>query len=230
MTGAISMAWKGEQMVLHWMRRRTISADEVLKALPDLVFVFDRDGRYLKVMGGAERRFYDDASFLKGKLIHDVLPVDAADHYLSIIHRVLDTQTIQVVEYNLSSEDLEASPKDGPSGEQWFQGRVAPLHIGGEPLGCVLWTVINITEKKKAEMERDRAMAELENALAEINTLKGILPICSACKKIRDEGGGWHQLEDYISDHSDADFSHGICPDCMKTLYPECCREDEQGP
>jgi len=214
--------------MLHWVRRRRLSANELLKALPDLVFVFDREGRYLKVIGGAERRFYDDGSFLTGKLIHDVLPVEVADHYLSIIHKTLNTGTTQVVEYTLSAADLKTSSKDGPSGEQWFQGRVAPLLFDGEPSGCVLWTVINITEKKQAEMERDRAMANLENALAEINTLKGILPICSACKKIRDESGGWHQMEDYISDHSDADFSHGICPDCMRTLYPECCYDEQQ--
>ena len=208
-----------------WVRRRRISVDVALNAMPDLVFVFDREGRYLKVMGGAERRFYDDASFLTGKLIHDVLPVEAADHYLSIIHKTLDTETIQVVEYNLSSEDLKTSPMDGPSGEQWFQGRVAPLHMDGASPDCVLWTVINITDKKQAEMERGRAMAELEKALAEINTLKGILPICSACKMIRDESGVWHPLEDYISDHSDADFSHGICPGCKRELYPECCHD-----
>ena len=212
------------------MQTRRISVDSVLKAVPDPVFVIDRQGRYLKVMGGAERRFYDDASYLSGKTLYDVLPVEAADHYLSIIHRALATETIQVVEYNLSSEDIQTSPKDGPSGEQWFQGRVAPFHIDGESPDCVLWTVINITEKKQAELERDRAMAGLEKALAEINTLKGILPICSACKQIRDESGGWHQLEDYISDHSDADFSHGICPDCMRELYPECCYDGPQKP
>jgi hypothetical protein len=47
------------------------------------------------------------------------------------------------------------------------------------------------------------------------------LPICASCKKIRDDGGYWQQLEVYISNHSDADFTHGICPDCMKKLYPE---------
>lgn len=62
---------------------------------------------------------------------------------------------------------------------------------------------------------------ELEQALAEIKVLKGILPICASCKKIRNDSGIWSQLETYISEHSDAEFSHGICPDCMKSLYPE---------
>lgn len=61
----------------------------------------------------------------------------------------------------------------------------------------------------------------LRDAISEIHRLRGILPICAACKKIRDDNGYWHQVEVYIRDHSEADFSHSICPDCMKKLYPE---------
>ncbi len=62
---------------------------------------------------------------------------------------------------------------------------------------------------------------ELERTLAEVKTLKGLLPICSSCKKIRDDGNNWVQMEVYVRDRTDADFSHGICPDCLRKLYPE---------
>jgi hypothetical protein len=62
---------------------------------------------------------------------------------------------------------------------------------------------------------------ELQEALANIKQLKGLLPICSSCKKIRDDQGYWQQVEEYLLDHSDAEFSHSICPDCIKTLYPD---------
>ena len=62
---------------------------------------------------------------------------------------------------------------------------------------------------------------ELEKALSEIKVLRGILPICSNCKKIRDDKGYWQDVAVYIRDHSEADFSHGICPDCIQELYPE---------
>jgi CheY-like chemotaxis protein len=81
--------------------------------------------------------------------------------------------------------------------------------------------------KHKTEAERDRLIRELEDALAEIKTLRGILPICSYCKKIRDDEGYWHQVEVYIRDHSEAEFSHGICPECAKKLYPEIFGEEE---
>ena len=61
----------------------------------------------------------------------------------------------------------------------------------------------------------------LQQALDEIKTLRGIIPICSNCKNIRDDKGYWYQIEVYIRDHSDADFSHGLCQDCAKTLYPD---------
>ena len=61
----------------------------------------------------------------------------------------------------------------------------------------------------------------LEVALSQIRTLSGLLPICAKCKKIRDDQGYWNQIETYIHDHSDAKFSHGICPECCKKLYPE---------
>lgn len=64
-------------------------------------------------------------------------------------------------------------------------------------------------------------MTKLQTALDEIHTLRGIIPICSSCKKIRTDSGAWEQIEVYIRDQSDADFSHGICPDCMKKLYPD---------
>ncbi|WP_300669941.1 PAS domain-containing protein [Desulfoluna sp.] len=206
---------------IYRVRGQEIDVDAAVAAFPDPVFILDRQGRYLDVFGGTERSLYDDPTYLLGKTLHDVLPGDVADHYLEMIHRTLDTETIQVVEYSLSAEDVKRSPKDGPSGRQWFQGRISPFRVGDEVSDHVLWVAINISEKKQAELERDQAMAALEKALVEIRNLRGILPICSSCKKIRDEDGGWHALENYISAHSEADFSHGICPDCMKALYPE---------
>jgi len=62
---------------------------------------------------------------------------------------------------------------------------------------------------------------ELQNALDLVKLLSGYLPICASCKKIRDDKGYWQAVESYISSHSEAKFSHGICPDCVRTLYPE---------
>jgi hypothetical protein len=74
---------------------------------------------------------------------------------------------------------------------------------------------------EQANQTQAKLITELNGAISRIKTLEGIIPICANCKKIRDDEGFWQQVEVYISQHSGADFSHGICPDCMQTLYPE---------
>jgi PleD family two-component response regulator len=68
--------------------------------------------------------------------------------------------------------------------------------------------------------EKEKLIGELHQALAKVKTLSGLLPICSSCKKIRDDKGYWNQIETFIRQHSEADFTHGICPKCAKMLYP----------
>ncbi|WP_462324236.1 PAS domain S-box protein [Desulfoplanes sp.] len=93
-----------------------------------------------------------------------------------------------------------------------------PITVRGEKL---LYSIVyDITERNKKEREREELIEKLEKALKEIKQLQGIIPICASCKNIRDDQGAWKQLEEYISDHSDAEFSHGICPECAEKLYP----------
>ncbi len=83
-----------------------------------------------------------------------------------------------------------------------------------------------IQDRKQAEEEREKLIKQLQETLAEIKTLSGLLPICASCKKIRDDKGYWNQIESYIMDHSEAQFSHSICHECAKKLYPEFVDEN----
>jgi hypothetical protein len=74
--------------------------------------------------------------------------------------------------------------------------------------------------------EQQKLIAELQGALSKIKTLRGMLPICASCKKVRDDKGYWSQIEAYISEHSEAEFSHGLCPECAQKLYPEYYTEE----
>ena len=78
-----------------------------------------------------------------------------------------------------------------------------------------------IARRKLAEEALEGEHKRLQNALEEVKTLRGIIPICANCKQVRDDKGYWSEVEKYVSDHTDAEFSHGICPNCMKKLYPE---------
>jgi len=79
----------------------------------------------------------------------------------------------------------------------------------------------NRREQKRAAAEKEELIGELQESLEKVKLLSGFLPICASCKNIRDDKGYWNQIESYISNNSEAVFSHGICPDCVKKLYPE---------
>jgi GAF domain-containing protein len=91
-----------------------------------------------------------------------------------------------------------------------------------EPLAATAAVAI---ENARLYEEAERLIGELKEALANIKTLKGLIPICASCKKIRTDEGFWQQVDVYIRDHSEVEFSHGICPDCLKKLYPEFSRD-----
>jgi CheY-like chemotaxis protein len=74
--------------------------------------------------------------------------------------------------------------------------------------------------RKAREAELRRSNEELQRALKEVKVLRGLIPICASCKKIRNDGGFWQQLEEYLGEHSEAEFSHGLCQPCIKKLYP----------
>lgn len=86
----------------------------------------------------------------------------------------------------------------------------------------------DITELKVTQEAQKKLIEELKTAMSEIRTLSGMLPICSSCKKIRDDKGYWNRLEAYIHEHTDAQLSHGFCPDCLQKLYPDYIDEEDE--
>jgi len=123
-----------------------------------------------------------------------------------------------------SAESLESFPltfrcmKDGEV--IWIEARGMPTPLVD---GGMLWDgfLLDVTERKQMEEERKILILKLQETLKEVKQLSGLLPICSHCKQIRDDNGYWNQIEGYISANSEAFFSHSICPDCAKKLYPE---------
>lgn len=85
----------------------------------------------------------------------------------------------------------------------------------------ILLSARSIADRKRSQHEREKLIQELQEAFARIKVLSGFIPICASCKKIRDDQGYWNQLEAYIQSHTEAQFSHGICPDCAVALYPD---------
>lgn len=109
----------------------------------------------------------------------------------------------------------------GSGGFKWVQIHAKAFREPGTGQICYEGSVEDITEQKQAEAEREMLISQLQDALAKVKMLTGLLPICASCKKIREDDGNWNQIELYIQNHSEAQFTHGFCPDCVKRLYPE---------
>lgn len=114
--------------------------------------------------------------------------------------------------------EVEIFHKDGS--RRWLEVSEVPVKDGDGRVTAVEGIAHDITDRKRIEAERERLIADLQKALSEIKTLRGIIPICASCKKIRDDQGTWQQIESYLRAHGDAEFSHGICPQCFERLYP----------
>lgn len=119
---------------------------------------------------------------------------------------------------------IKFSTKNGETAVWSYTNRVL-RDAGEEPY--VIGYAQDVTEKLALEREKEKWIEELKKTLSEIKILSGMLPICASCKKIKDDQGYWHQIETYISTHSAAQFTHGLCVECQHKLYPELFKPDE---
>ena len=104
---------------------------------------------------------------------------------------------------------------------RYYQNIYNPIRDeSGNIIGLTL-ILTDITARKQIEEERNQLIQELKNALDKVKQLSGLLPVCANCKKIRDDKNNWQPIENYIDEHSEAKFSHSLCPECAKKLYPD---------
>jgi len=166
-----------------------------------------------KITGHAAAAFEQDTSLLR-RLIH---PDDLADYDK---HR-------HGVHVGGGSEEIEFRIVRQDGSIRWISHVCRPVNDDQGRFIGTRGSNRDITSRKIAEQERERLIVELKEALAKVKALSGLLPICASCKKIRDDKGYWKQIESYISDHSEAEFSHGICPDCARKLYGKYFPEEK---
>src|SRR5205085_8287753 len=108
---------------------------------------------------------------------------------------------------------------------RWFRWNAAP-----DSGNHVIYSVArDITETKRAEIEREQLLTDLQTALAEVKSLQEILPICSYCRKVRDDENYWHTVESYLLQHTETEFSHSICPTCMESIVEPELKKSGRG-
>lgn len=198
---------------------RTLSKSQqmielVLNHVPASIFFKDTSSVYL----GGNRSFLnntglDSVEELIGKTNHDFLPEEAAEKTLINDRKVIETNTPLL---NMEEHVMRA---DGE--ERILRMNLIPLNDSKNNVIGIIGIFEDITDWKKIEIDKEKLISELREALSQVDTLSGLLPICSSCKKIRDGEGNWEQIESYIRDRSDVDFTHSLCPECAEKLYPE---------
>ncbi len=192
------------------------------------ILVVDDTARNIQVLAAVlDRAGYKIAAASNGQKALDMVEVVAPDLIL------LDVMMPGMDGFEVC-EKIKASPETATIPVIMLTARTAPEDVAtGFQKGAVdyitkpfnakelLARVQNHIKLKTARDARNRQIAELKERRSQIHTLSGLLPICSHCKKIRSDEGYWQQLEVYVSDHSDLEFSHGICPECASVLYPD---------
>ena len=123
------------------------------------------------------------------------------------------------VEYMMVNRSIRKNSRSEMAIEVFFAGKKHLINSDRIQILDLLFSIYENSLQQKRELEKSNQ--KLREALETIKTLEGIIPICAHCKKIRDDAGAWKQMEVYISQHSEAKFSHSICPKCVEELYPE---------
>ncbi len=177
----------------------------------DVVFCVDQNGEYKFVNQVFASTFGKTPDYFLGKTFWDIYPKEHADHRQATSIKVFETGESQSVEVVVPLPDrtLHYIAKANPVRDETGKVVLNVTHA------------IDITDRKLAEEEREKLIFQAQEALNKVKTLSGLLPICASCKKIRNDKGYWEQIETYIANRSEAEFSHGICPECAKRLYPE---------
>gem|GEM_PF-2735609 len=182
---------------------------QILESITDAFMAWDHEDRIVYINENGARLLQHTREELLGTNAWEMFPAVTGTLFESETKRALRERT--VVHYEEYFSPIDA----------WLETHMYP---SAEGLSVFFR---DITARRLAQAERENLLKELSEALANVKKLSGMLPICSACKKVRDDSGYWSQIEDYVRRHSEAQFSHGICPDCMRSLYPDMAEQVE---
>lgn len=184
----------------------------VVRDSPDAMTVQDLAGNILEWNRGAEKMYGWPAEEAKRMNIDAIVPPARTTESFDFIQKIFKEQPVE-------SFETKRMTADGRILDVWLT--VTAIHNqDGKPVG-IATTERDITARKAAEKEKVDLIKQLQRALAEVKTLRGIIPICMICKRIRNDEGYWEQVEVYVHRHSEANFSHGVCPKCMKDRHPK---------
>ncbi len=192
-----------------------VAQTSIIENMEDVIFVLDKTKQILSLNPAAEQLVQLSSDQIIGKSIH----------FFSFLVSAMDRAGFSWTSVASEEGEIEITVRGNI---KTYNIRLLSLSAEKNSQDGTILLLHDITEKKQHEREREQLISKLQQALAEVKTLNGLLPTCASCKKIRDDRGYWQEVEHYISSRTDADFSHGLCPECFKNLYPDIYHEKYQ--
>jgi PAS domain S-box-containing protein len=182
----------------------------IMDSSPVMIFYKNNENRFIRVNNALAAATGLPKEAMEGKTGFELFP-NLAKSYWRDDKEVIESgkPKIGIIE-----------PIEAATGTRWVRTDKIPFRDNQGRIVGIIGFAVDITERKRMEEALEEERRRLQQALDEVRTLRGIVPICAKCKKIRDDKGFWNQVERYVGDHTEARFSHGICPDCAKELYP----------
>jgi PAS domain S-box-containing protein len=182
----------------------------IVESSDDAIIGKSLAGKIVSWNAGAQKLYGYTASEMLGQSTELLLAPEGGKELAPLLERVGRGEEI-------SHFETTQRRKDGALVEVSLS--ISPVRSSAGEIIAASTITRDIGERKRAERERERLLGELRTALSEVKTLSGFFPICAHCKKIRDDRGYWSQIEVYIRDHSNANFTHGICPECARRNF-----------
>ena len=198
------LTWLSHQLRrLRWQALELAKQrNEILESISDGFEALDRNWRFVYLNKVAAQLAKIPRDDLVGKNIWEMIPGLRGTLVENKLRESMDQQTAVHFEYLSKSSN------------RWLEFHAYPAGNGGLTI-----YFSDISDRKLTELRLRETLAERDAALENVRVLSGLLPICAGCKKIRDEQGNWNQIESYIATHSQAKFTHGMCPDCARRYF-----------
>ena len=186
---------------------------QIARTATDTIWCIDENYILTYISPSDEKMRGFKAEDLIGKPIFEIIDASFVKAVEKVVQKRAEDEKLGI-KTNTISIEAKLVNKDGSS--IWTEGYVTPTRDKQGEISGYVGITRDISKRKKEEEEREKIISDLQNALSKVKTLSGMLPICASCKKIRNDKGYWQQVEVYMEEHSEAEFSHGICPDCAE--------------
>lgn len=186
----------------------------------DAIITINSDCSITSWNAGAKKMFGYDAHEVLGRTTEFLVPPAMRENEIKHLRKIKETGMAPQTGKTFETKNMRKNGEVFPAEHSVFQWQA-----GGQT--CFSAIIRDVSIRKKAEAEKEKLIENLKNALDKVQTLSGLLPICSSCHKIRDDSGYWNKIELYIKDHSQAEFTHSLCPDCARKYYPEYCDDQD---